>query len=94
MPEWSTAIRAAAMANWVFRQCSAQRSASGTYSARSKSVTSAAIFVGKLSASKRVIRSTPLHPAWSADQLLSRSRPTGETMPIPVTTTRRIGDVP
>src|SRR3990170_2936624 len=33
---------------------------------------------------------TPLRPSWSPAQLLSRSRPRGVTIPIPVTTTRRI----
>ena len=51
--------------------------------------TSAAIRVGNVSASKRVIGPTPLRPSWSDDQVASRSRPTGVTIPMPVTTTRR-----
>src|SRR4051794_1934015 len=80
------------MANRVFRQCSRQRSASATYSARSKPLASAAILVGKPEALNSEIGPTPLRPSWSEDQVDSRSRPTGVTIPIPVTTTRRCMD--
>src|SRR5262249_21746074 len=55
-----------------------------------KSRTSAAIRVGKVRASNSVMGPTPLLPASNADQVDSRSRPVGVTIPIPVTTTRRM----
>src|SRR5579883_109592 len=64
----------------------------GMYCAGSKSLTSPAIFVGKLLASKCVIGPMPLLPASTLPHALATSLPTGETMPRPVTTTRRFID--
>src|SRR5262245_54915047 len=46
--------------------------------------------VGNVRASNSSIEPTPLRPARSADHVESRSGPIGVTIPIPVTTTRRI----
>src|SRR6478735_4586310 len=57
----------------------------------SKSLTSAAIDTGKLSASNARMKSTPLLPATRLDQVVGTSLPTGVTAPRPVITARRIG---
>src|SRR3954471_4016199 len=59
--------------------------------AGSKSLTSAAIDTGKLSASNARMKSTPLLPATRLDQVVGTSLPTGVTAPRPVITARRIG---
>src|SRR5690606_23544633 len=55
----------------------------------SKSRTSPAMRTGKPEASKRVIGPMPGRPATIASQAAGTPIPTGETMPRPVTTTRR-----
>ena len=49
-----------------------------------------AIVHGKAVTSKRVIGPMPLLPASAADQLSATVLPSGESMPRPVTTTRRL----
>src|SRR5918993_2371766 len=56
----------------------------------SKSRTSPAMRVVTLDASKCVIGPMPERPLTMPSQVLARSLPSGETMPIPVTTTRRM----
>ncbi len=56
----------------------------------SKPFTSAAMRVGNVEASNRVIGATPLLPATRALQDSSTPMPTGDTSPRPVTTTRRL----
>src|SRR5678816_3735475 len=56
----------------------------------SKFLTSPAIRVGNAEASKWVIGPIPERPLTMPSQLLSRPFPTGDRMPIPVTTTRRL----
>jgi hypothetical protein len=57
----------------------------------SKSFTSAATRTGKPLASNERMKSMPLSPARAARQVDGRSLPSGLTAPIPVITTRRIG---
>src|SRR6185437_7878179 len=61
-----------------------------TYCAGSNPFTSPAIRVGNALASKCVIGPMPLLPATTFFHVVATSLPTGETMPIPVTTTRRL----
>src|SRR4249919_1649221 len=56
----------------------------------SKSRTSPAMRVVRVDASKCVIGPMPERPLTMPSHVLARSLPSGETMPIPVTTTRRI----
>src|SRR6185503_18843787 len=56
----------------------------------SQFLTSHANLVANWEASNSVIGPAPLRPASSADQVVSRSLPTGVTRPIPVMTTRRM----
>ncbi len=56
----------------------------------SKLFTSPAKRVGKVEASNWVMGPMPLSPAVTARQQASRPIPTGETIPSPVTTTRRL----
>src|SRR5690349_10726961 len=56
----------------------------------SKSFTSPAMRVANALASKRVIGPMPLTPPTTFFQAVSMSLPTGDTMPRPVTTTRRL----
>src|SRR5579883_2373152 len=65
-------------------------SLAGTYCAGSKSRTSPAILVGNALASKCVTGPMPLLPASTLAQAVATSLPTGDTMPSPVTTTRRL----
>src|SRR6185312_13277182 len=58
--------------------------------AGSKPFTSPAMRVGNALASKCVIGPMPLLPATTFFHAVATSLPTGETMPIPVTTTRRL----
>src|SRR6185312_13369652 len=60
------------------------------YCAGSKPFTSPAMRVGNALASKCVIGPMPLLPATTFCQAVATSLPTGETMPRPVTTTRRL----
>ena len=87
-PECCTASRAAAMANCT---CGVLRRASllPKIAAASNPLTSPAIRTGRRDASKCVIGAVPLRPALSASQLSVTLLPTGETVPMPVTTTRR-----
>src|SRR5690348_7920230 len=62
----------------------------GTYCAGSKPFTSPAMRVGNALASKCVIGPMPLLPATTFCQAVATSLPTGEMMPRPVTTTRRL----
>src|SRR5690349_11690393 len=62
----------------------------GMYCAGSKPFTSPAMRVGNALASKCVIGPMPLLPATTFCQAVATSLPTGETMPRPVTTTRRL----
>src|SRR6185437_14470057 len=62
----------------------------GMNCAGSKSFTSPAMRVGNALASKCVIGPIPLAPATTFFHAVVTSLPTGETMPIPVTTTRRL----
>src|SRR5487761_1945730 len=55
----------------------------------SKSFTSPAIRDGKVEASKRVMGPIPERPATMFSQAGATPMPTGDTMPRPVTTTRR-----
>ena len=55
----------------------------------SKSRTSPAMRVVNAVGSKCVIGPMPQRPAWMLSHALARELPMGETMPIPVTTTRR-----
>src|SRR5512142_948864 len=88
-PESFTAISAAASAKWMKRSLRRASLRSMNF-VGSKSFTSPAIRVGNVEASKSVIGPTPLLPATSALQDSSTPMPTGETSPIPVTTTRRL----
>ena len=87
-PESSAASRAAAMANCT---CGVPRRASlePKMAAASNPLTSPAMRTGRREASKCEIAAMPLRPARSASQLSDALLPTGETLPIPVTTTRR-----
>ena len=86
-PELAMASTAAAIASWTKR--SVWRASFRSMKRRgSKPLTSAAIFVAKVSASKAEIRSTPDFPARSASHVEALSRPRGLTTPMPVTATR------
>ncbi len=56
----------------------------------SKPFTSPAIWAAWAVASKRVMRPMPLRPAVSARQFSSVPMPSGDTSPMPVTTTRLV----
>src|SRR5919201_830880 len=60
------------------------------YCVASKPFTSPAICVSYGAGSKREMRVMPLRPCVSESQLLATSSPSGVTMPMPVTTTRRV----
>src|SRR5690348_13266833 len=66
------------------------RSFGGMYCAASKFFTSPAMRVGNAVASKCVIGPMPLLPVITFCHAVATSLPTGETMPRPVTTTRRL----
>ena len=82
----STAIRAAATANWALRSICRIVFLSPA-SAGSKSFTSPAIFTGKSAASNRVIGAMPDLPSKRLFQNFSTPVPTGDTTPRPVITT-------
>src|SRR2546427_12536511 len=89
-PAATTAPRAARTPTTVPRGSSASNSASPRNSSISAgSASAAAIWVGRPSGSKWLIRRTPDTPASAAFQNASRSNPIGVTTPRPVTTTRR-----
>src|SRR5881296_691139 len=89
-PAATTAPRAARTPTTVPRGSSASNSASARNSSISAgSASAAAIWVGRPSGSKWLIRRTPDTPASAAFQKASRSNPIGVTTPRPVTTTRR-----
>jgi hypothetical protein len=67
----------------------AARSFADSQRETSKSLTSAAICDANVLASKRVMRVTPERPARIASHAAGTPMPTGDTMPRPVTTTRR-----
>src|SRR6266404_3771115 len=87
-PDWATAIRAAAIANWmngsIFLMSRRSMKSSGA-----KSWTSPAMRDGKSATGKRVIGPMPERPAIRAVQFFSTPVPSGVTRPTPVTTTRR-----
>ena len=65
-------------------------SLAGMYVETSKSGTLPAMVQGKPVVSKRVMGPMPLRPASAADQLPATLLPSGDNMPRPVTTTRRL----
>ena len=65
-------------------------SLAGMYFVTSKSRMLPAIVLGNPVVSNRVIGPMPLLPASAADQLSATVLPSGESMPRPVTTTRRL----
>ena len=87
MPLSATASRAAATASCVGRLVR-RASLWPRRAAGSKPLTSPAHCEGRSDGSKAVIRATPLRPARKASQVDGRSWPTGDTQPMPVTTTR------
>jgi len=87
-PESSSAIRPAATPKCTKRS-KRRTSLTPRYFAASKSFTSPAIWQPNSEGSKAVMRPMPLLPSSAFFQLVARSAPRGETMPRPVTTTRR-----
>ena len=87
-PLSSRAIFVAASAKWMkrsFRLISLR----GTHSAGSKSLHSPAKWVAKAEASKCVMGPMPDRPATRVSHAFATPVPTGQTIPRPVTTTRR-----
>ena len=89
-PASSSACRPASTASKTLR--SSRRASFGeTISGGSKPLTSAATRTGNSLASKDWMKSIPLSPASAALHVEGVSSPSGLTVPIPVITTRRIG---
>jgi hypothetical protein len=87
IPESSIASLAAATAKRELRS-SRRASFGSTYRDASKPLTSPKMRTANGAGSKRVVVLTPDLPAMRADQVVSRSLPSGVTAPMPVTTTR------
>ena len=81
---------AAPMANFVWRPRFSHTAASSPTSASDQLRTSAEMRVGKLLASKSVVKSTPDLPSLRLAHSCGTVVPRGVTQPMPVTTTRRL----
>src|SRR5687767_11124665 len=92
IPESLTAKSAPAMANWMKRSIFLT-SFFPTHCRGSKFFTSHPKWVECWEASKRVMGAAPDTPAWMPAQVSSVPMPSGDTSPMPVTTTLRSPDL-